>query len=89
VCVERHRLVAAGFVDPVVLDLNVTALASAAPLSTLPDGITSRLFRNVHHRAFWTQQLAVARDEHLIADLEGPTFISRAVMQRRVDRRYS
>jgi hypothetical protein len=29
-----------------------------------------------------------ARDQHLIADLEGPTFISRTVTQRRVDRRY-
>jgi transposase InsO family protein len=31
--------------------------------------ITSRLFRNVHHRGFWPQQLAVVWDQHLIADL--------------------
>jgi hypothetical protein len=38
--------------------------------------IAFRLFRNVHHHC-------------LIADLEGPSFISRTVAQRRLDRRYS
>ena len=31
-----------------------------SPLSIIPFGLLFRLFRNVHHRAFWTQQLAVA-----------------------------
>src|SRR5271169_3919451 len=33
---------------------------SLGALSIMPVGILFRLFRNVHHRAFWTQQLAVA-----------------------------
>jgi hypothetical protein len=46
-------------------------------------------FCNAHHHRFWRQQLAVAREQHLTAVLEGPSFISRTVMQRRLDRRYS
>jgi len=36
-----------------------------SPLSTIPAEIISRRFRNVHHRRFWRQQLAVAWDQHL------------------------
>jgi hypothetical protein len=39
-----------------------------SPLSITPDGIMSRLFRNVHHHGFWPQQLAVAWDRLLIAE---------------------
>src|SRR5262249_48719379 len=49
----------------------------------------SRLFRNAHHHGFWPQQLAVAWDRLLIAEPEGPSFISRRVTQHRLDRRYS
>jgi hypothetical protein len=45
----------------------------------MPAGIMSQRFRNVHHRRFWRQQLAVAWDQHLIAELEGPSSISRTV----------
>ena len=50
-----------------------------SPLSTVPAEILSRRFRNAHHRGFCPQQLAVARDLHLTAGLEGPSFISRTV----------
>jgi hypothetical protein len=46
-------------------------------------------FCNAHHHRFWRRQLAVAREQHLTAVLEGPSFISRTVTQRRLDRRYS
>jgi hypothetical protein len=45
--------------------------------------------RNVHHHRFWRQQLAAAWDWHLIAEPEGPSFISRTVAHRRLDRRCS
>jgi hypothetical protein len=39
-----------------------------------PAEISFRLFRNVQHHRFWQQQLAVAWDQHLIADLDGLSF---------------
>jgi hypothetical protein len=44
-----------------------------------------RLDCNAHHHCFWPQQLAVAWDQHLIAEPEGPSFISRTVARRRLD----
>jgi hypothetical protein len=53
-----------------------------SPLSTVPAGISSRRFRDAHHHGFWPQQLAVAWDQLLIAEPEGPSFISRTVAHR-------
>jgi hypothetical protein len=50
-------------------------------------GCARTWFRQVaHHHGFWPQQLAVAWDQHLIAEPEGPSFISRTVARRRLDR---
>jgi len=45
-----------------------------------------RLDCNAHHHGFCPQQLTVAWDQHLIAEPEGPSFISRTVARRRLDR---
>ena len=58
------------------------AVRLRSPLSTVPAGIASRRFRDAHHHGFWPQQLAVAWDRLLIAEPEGPSFISRTVAHR-------
>ncbi len=77
-------------------------LASSKLLSTLQQwfacarlsqpclpGSSSRRFRNAHHHRSLRQQLAVAWDRSLTTEPEGPSFISRTVTHRRLDRRYS
>src|SRR6266436_9648275 len=77
-------------------------LTSPNPLSTLPQRFAcarlsqsclpescsdfSATFTTI---AFDDSSLRWLGDQHLIADLEGPSFISRTVTHRRVDRRYS
>src|SRR5262245_37251444 len=54
-----------------------------SPPSTVPAGILPRRFRNAHHHGIWPQQLTVAWDQLMIADPEGPSFITRTVGRRR------
>jgi hypothetical protein len=61
-----------------------------SPLSTLPVGIFVPTFPQRSPLSLLTTAACGGlRSAHLIADLEGPSFISRTVTHRRLDRRYS